>query len=347
MNRPRPCRCVHLACVVFAGCAAAPVAPPPADWQVLVAPTQASLRGIAAVDAQTAWVAGSGGTLLRTVDGGLSWQAVPPPDSALCDFRDVVAFDADTAIVMVAGAPAHVWRTDDGGRSWQVVFADARPAAFFDAMAACGEHVVLFGDPVQEGFYVLESHDAGRTFVPIGADVMVPTVAGEAGFAASGTCVVTFADGGFGIVTGGGAVRFVRRNPRGSFAVRLPLASGAASRGAFSVAFDAAGLRGVAVGGDYAAPELAAGTAAITHDGGETWRAAAAGPDGYRSAVLWFDDGGVLAAGPLGCSWSRDGGDHWLPFGELGWHCLTRAGHAVWAAGAGGRIARLIVADAR
>lgn len=350
MNRSKPRRRAGvvslLVGLVSAGCAAAPVAPS-GSWQVCASPTQASLRGIAAVDPDTAWVTGSGGTVLRTRDGGGSWHAVAPPGCEACDFRDVVAFDADTALVMVAGAPAQIWRTDDGGGSWRVVFADARPAAFFDALAACGDYVVLFGDPVQERFYVVESFDAGRSFSPLAPDAMVPTIAGEAGFAASGSCVCAFDVGRFGLVTGGGAVRFVRRDARGSFAARLPLSSGAASRGAFSVAFEASGTNGVAVGGDYAAPEHAAGTAAITRDGGVTWRAAAVGPDGYRSAVLWCDDGSALAAGPQGCSWSGDGGDTWSPFGELGFHCMARAGGAVWAAGAGGRIARLLLDGSR
>lgn len=36
-------------------------------------------RGLAAVDRSTAWVAGSKGTVLRTVDGGRSWRDVSPP----------------------------------------------------------------------------------------------------------------------------------------------------------------------------------------------------------------------------------------------------------------------------
>ena len=34
------------------------------------------LRGISAVDVNTAWASGQKGTVLRTVDGGEQWQAV-------------------------------------------------------------------------------------------------------------------------------------------------------------------------------------------------------------------------------------------------------------------------------
>src|SRR4051812_1830883 len=42
----------------------------------------ARLRGLAPVSARTAWVSGSGGTVLRTTDGGRTWADVSPPDAA-------------------------------------------------------------------------------------------------------------------------------------------------------------------------------------------------------------------------------------------------------------------------
>jgi len=50
---------------------------PAAVWTVQVSGTDASLRGVSAVDDRTAWVSGSKGTVLRTVDGGATWTAVP------------------------------------------------------------------------------------------------------------------------------------------------------------------------------------------------------------------------------------------------------------------------------
>lgn len=348
MRTERSARWLSAGFVTWAltACAGAPVAAPSASWQLLAAPTRASLRGIAAVDADTAWVTGSAGTVLRTRDAGRSWQSVPPPGCATCDFRDVVAFDVDTALVMVAGAPAQVWRTEDGGGSWRLVFADPAPEAFFDAIAAHGDHLVLFGDPVGEGLYVAESFDGGRSFARTARSQLPEPLPGEAGFAASGTCVHAFGAGDFGIVTGGGGVRFLRRQSSKCWAAALPLAAGAPSRGAFSVAFDGAGRRGVAVGGDYEHPDRNDGVAAVTEDGGQTWSPPLRSPDGYRSAVLWLG-GGVLAAGPTGCSWSGDGGETWAPFGNVGLHCLAAADGVVWGAGADGRVARLVLVPGR
>ncbi len=330
--------------LLIAGCAGGPPSLPAPQWQLLPAPTTASLRGLAALDGQRAWVTGSGGTVLRTTDGGLTWRQVGPPERTDADFRDVVAFDADTAVVMIAGAPAELWRTADGGASWQRVFAEPAAGAFFDALAAAGEDVVLFGDPIDNGFYVVVSRDRGRTWTRVEPRRLPAPEPGEAAFAASGSCVHAFGTDDFAFVTGGSAVRFVHKDPAGARAVPLPLANGAASRGAFSVAF-AGRDRVLAVGGDYAVPGAAGGTAAWSEDGGRTWHEAGRPPDGYRSAVVWTGAAGAVAAGPLGCSASGDGGRTWQSFGESGFHCLCVAGDALWAAGANGRVARAALRD--
>jgi len=39
----------------------------------------ARLRGVSAVSSAVAWASGAGGTILRTVDGGRTWQPRPIP----------------------------------------------------------------------------------------------------------------------------------------------------------------------------------------------------------------------------------------------------------------------------
>lgn len=328
--------------LVAAGCRA-PAAPAAGPWWPVAAPTTASLRGLAVVDADVVWVGGTGGTLLRTVDGGASWQDVRPADALGCDFRDVHAFSADVAVAMVAGQPARVYRTEDGGSHWTVVHADPRLAAFFDAIAFAGEDGVLFGDPVDGAFSVWWTHDAGRSWRALPAAQLPPPLVEEAAFAASGTCATVVAHVGAAphalVVTGGAVARCLRLSLGGEAprAAALPVPYGAPSRGAFSIAVH--GDRAVVVGGDYRRPDDAV-TAACGDANGDGWRAAAIG--GYRSAVAWLDDTCLLAVGSHGASVSIDGGRSWQPFGYRGFHGVAVGSDgSIWACGDDGSVARL------
>ncbi|MEZ6037759.1 MAG: YCF48-related protein [Planctomycetota bacterium] len=330
-----------LAFSLAVSCAGAPVATfSQLDWHDQPTGSTASLRGLAALDANTAIVSGSNGTVLRTDDGGATWRDIAPPDCANCDFRDVEALSKDELVLMVAGQPARVYRSVDGGDSWGIVHQDPRPEAFFDALAFDGRRGVMFGDPQQGEFALLCTDDGGGSWT---ATKALPSARdGEAAFAASGTCLVAAGDGSFLLTTGGAGSRLLRFAVDGMLGeAALPLAEGAAARGAFSIAVR--GPRLCAVGGDYTAPLDGAGSAVWSDDGGASWHVADA--LGFRSAVQWIDERTLVAVGSHGASVSGDGGATWRAFGNVGFHALAvgRDG-AVWACGSDGRVARLRIA---
>lgn len=312
--------------------------------------SKASFRGLSAVDAEVAYVSGSGGTVLRTDDGGKTWQDVAPNGTEDCDFRDIEALDRDQVVAMVAGQPARVYRSDDGGQAWRLVHEDPRKEAFFDALAFAGDVGMMFGDAIDGQFGMLQSNDGGRTWHDRSGVMLPPPGAGEAAFAASGTCLVAAdADAGvFSLVTGGGPTRAITFGPavigeagKHHWYQWLPLQQGASSKGAFSVAWR--GARGVAVGGNYSEPLVTTETVATTADGGVTWATGDAG--GFRSAVVWLDERALLSVGSHGASWSDDAGRTWQGFGETGFHCLSKGRDgSVWASGSDGRVARLVTA---
>ncbi|MGW7556035.1 oxidoreductase, partial [Streptomyces rimosus] len=57
-------------------------------WDLKDSDSDARFRGLAAVSRDTAWVAGTGGTVLRTRDGGDHWRDVSPPGAGTLEFRD-------------------------------------------------------------------------------------------------------------------------------------------------------------------------------------------------------------------------------------------------------------------
>ncbi|MBV8860092.1 MAG: oxidoreductase [Acidobacteria bacterium] len=322
-----------------------------AQWVAQVSGTGVRLRGVSAVSRRVAWASGAGGTYARTTDSGRTWKTGQVPGAAELDFRDVDAFDADTAYLLAIGEGerSRIYKTNDGGRSWSLQFQNARAGAFYDCMAFWDKRRGLaVSDPVEGRFLVVRTEDGGRTWKEADAAGMPPALAGEGGFAASGTCVAVGgkSDAWFG--TGGPAgARVFRSNDGGRTwqAAPAPLASGKAA-GVFSLDFD--GGAGVAVGGDYTKESEAAGNGALTFDAGKSWSAleAPGRPGGYRSCVAFVPGTRghtLVAVGPSGSDYSTDGGRTWQRLGAEGFHALSIAprGDAAWAVGENGRVARL------
>lgn len=337
-------------CSLALSCLASLAAGQPSfGWQPQTSGTSASLRGISVVDDRTAWASGSGGAVIRTVDGGETWTDVRVQQAGALDLRDIQALSAEEAVVMSAGAPATFFRTTNGGQTWQETFRDARPAIFFDAMDfSSPQRGVAFSDPIDGRFVVIRTTTAGQSWQLLPAENSPSARRGEAGFAASGTCLVARGTDRIWIAAGGAAdqpdakarVHFTVDGGRTWRVADTTLPTGP-SRGVFSLAFFD-DLRGVAVGGDYTAPDDVNGVACVTSDGGKTWRAPTAGPTGYRSAVaVWPKSAGPLCitVGRNGADLSRDGGMHWhragdTPYQAIGFAGSGSIGYAVGAKGA-------------
>ncbi len=347
-------------CIVYTALSTPPlIADEPASkrdcWTLQNSGVIASLRGLCAVSADICWASGSGGTVLKTVDGGRTWISVAPADCSAMDFRDIHARSEFESVIMTAGDPDRLYRTSDGGKSWTVVFEHPVAAAFFDGMAfaADGKSGWLMGDPVDGHLCLVVTQDSGRTWT-MPAAVNTPELnPGIAGFAASGTNLC-LTDQGTVIIGLGGlhppdidprAIVYSTSDHGGTWQfARLPIKA-SASAGVFSVtAVDATGEHLVAVGGDYLKPAAASDNIALSDDSGITWRLPKfSSPRGFRSAVASVrnddDKQSLVAVGPSGTDVSEDRGDSWAPVSGTGFHTLSFAGESHgWGAGSDGRI---------
>lgn len=118
--------------------------------------------------------------------------------------------------------------------------------------------------------------------------------------------------------------------------------AGDPARGVFGLAFRDR-HHGIAVGGDYRAGEPSPDAAAVTGDGGRTWRQAATPPPAYRSGVAWLPHSrsGALAVGPTGTDLTTDGGRTWRTVDTGSYDTVDCAPDGgCWAAGEQGRVAR-------
>jgi photosystem II stability/assembly factor-like uncharacterized protein len=241
------------------------------------------------------------------------------------------------------------------------VHEDRRPEIFLDAMAFWDDnHGMAFGDPIDGRLVILKTHDGSRTWSAAAREQRPQTLPGEAGFAASGTCLCLQGDRVF-IGLGGDHADVLSdtaataRPPRARILMspdrgrswqvaETPLRAGAAS-GIFSIAF-ADERHGVAVGGTYDDPADKTGNICITADGGRSWVRPASPPRGYRSCVVvvrreaWARRPRLLAIGKTGSDYSTDLGQTWKPLDNEGFYAVDCSGdgETVVAVGAEGRI---------
>lgn len=299
----------------------------PTPWVMQESGTAAGLRGIDSVDGKVAWASGTGGTVLRTVDGGAHWTQCAVPDEAkdgaTLDFRGVEGWDTQTAMVMASGpgVKSRLYKTRDGCRTWVLLFRNPdAPNGFFDSFWLNGSHGMLLGDPVGGRFSVFRTANGGKTwrrdprkglalhgrslaaFAASNSSIAIGNRLFARGFAAGGKSGAFFfsllydpdEDGPAGILA------HMARKKTDWKTSPIAVNAGSESSGVFSVAYRypvTSGIcegcsfgensRFIAVGGDYTRPNQGAGAAAWSADGGWTWTAAAKPPHGYRSAVEW------------------------------------------------------------
>ena len=280
--------------------------------------TKSSLRGISVVDSLTAWVSGAKGTVLHTTDGGKTWHSSFIKGFETLDYRDIEAFDENTALIMSVDAPAFFFKTTDGGKTWKRKYMNRDAKIFFDGLAFRDEeNGIAFSDPIDGKFYIVETRDGGNSWHQI-SKMNIPAVQkNEGAFAASGTAIAVSGKDYIWFGTGGGERARIFYSEDGGENWRTadaPVKSGNASSGVFSLAFKDE-LNGVAVGGDYKNDKDSSGNCAITDDGGLSWQAVDKNqPSGYRSCVAWNgQDKFYLTTGTSGTDYSFDNGKSWAP----------------------------------
>ena len=319
---------------------------PTIGWERQTSGVTARLRGLSAVSPLVAWASGANGTILRTTDGGRTWQPRPIPGTSALDFRDIDAFSELVASVLSIGPgeASRIYRTVDGGKRWDLQLANLEPRMFLDAMAFWdANRGVAFGDSVDGRFVVFTTADGGRAWIRVAPNRLPAALDGEGAFAASGTNVAVIGRDRVWIGTTAG--RVLRSSDGGASwtIARTPIHVDK-SAGIFSIAFRNPSV-GIVVGGDFNQPDEAIDNAAITSDGGTTW-SLAKGLRGYRSVVAWSRrNGPAIAIGPSGADVSVDNGRTWTALESDGYDTLriVPAGLVGWAAGDRGRIARLTI----
>ncbi len=303
--------------------------------------SKASLRGLSVVSNDVVWVSGSGGSVGRSIDGGETWTWTTVKGFEKIDFRDIEAFDKNTAIIMGIADPAYILKTTDGGVNWKVVFTDSTKGMFLDAMEFWNEQSgIVIGDPMGDKVFIARTFDGGETWRGIPAENNPTADKGEAFFASSGTNVRKLSKKEAVFVSGGLRSRIFIRDKK----IDLPIIQGKETTGANSIAVKNKKCF-IVVGGDFTLQNDTTNNCVISMDGGKTFKEPVARPHGYRSCVEWLAKKKWIACGLNGVDYSIDEGQNWTWISKESYHAVRKAkkGKAVYLSGGGGRIGKLVL----
>jgi photosystem II stability/assembly factor-like uncharacterized protein len=309
---------------------------------------ESSFRGLSVVNQKVVWVSGTGGTVLRTIDGGKNWENISVPNMEKIDFRDVEGFNKNTAIVMGIASPARFYKTTDGGQNWKLVYFDDREEVFFDGMSFWNKNDgIAFSDPVDGQHLLIRTTDGGNTWHEIPKEGFPHKLNPEFGFAASGTGIPVQGRKTVWLGMGGVKSRVFKSEDGGMnwSVAETPVVHGGQSTGIYSVAFKNKKV-GIAVGGDYTNQSIK-NTMAYTNDGGATWHLPEKQTHQYRECVAHYRGNIFFAVGPSGFDMTTDNGKNWHPHywevNNLTAVAFAKRSNVGFAVGKGGQIYKIKV----
>ena len=309
---------------------------------------ESSFRGLSVVNQKVVWVSGTGGTVLRTIDGGKNWENISVPNMEKIDFRDVEGFNKNTAIVMGIASPARFYKTTDGGQNWKLVHFDDREGVFFDGMSFWNKNDgIAFSDPVDGQHLLIRTTDGGDTWHEIPKEGFPHKLNPEFGFAASGTGIPVQGRKTVWLGMGGVKSRVFKSEDGGMnwSVAETPVVHGGQSTGIYSVAFKNKKV-GISVGGDYTNQSIK-NTMAYTNDGGATWHLPEKQTHQYRECVAHYRGKIFFAVGPSGFDMTTDNGKNWHPHywevNNLTAVAFAKRSNVGFAVGKGGQIYKIKV----
>lgn len=275
------------------------------NWIQVAGFEKRDFRSIHAFDADTAVIMAIAepAQILRTTDGGASWQIVFA-DSTPGMFLDAMYFSGTAG--SVAGDPVKgrffIAHTEDAGKTWFKMKPYMPEAENGEAcFASSGTNMQLIKAQRRLAFLALVT---GGTVARLHK---IPLPGSKAGVMVS----------------------------------PLPMIQGKETTGANSIAVGKNSW--LVVGGDFTRPDDTQGNCVISTNDGKNWQIPGTPPAGYRSCVIYLDKSKAITCGLNGVDLTEDDGFHWRPVSCHGFHVVQKSqnGNAVYFAGSKGQIGKL------
>ncbi len=315
------------------------------------APSESLFIGIALTGDDQLWLSGTNSTLLRSLDGGDSWDKFQHPEIDTFQFRDIHAFDNESIVVLASGEGANSQiLTFDTSEGWQTRFIMPHEEGFLNSIAFWNaDRGLAYGDSFDGKPYLLKTSDGGQNWERIPGEVLPDANDGEGGFASSGSCIDVGKGGVAWVGTGaGGSARVLRGRDYGeSWEVfDAPIVKGDFA-GITSIHFRNS-RDGLIAGGDLTNTDGFTENVAFTSDAGKTWeltsRPMTNGPFYGSDFIRYRRRDIAVACGPNGADITFDRGQSWTNLTTQNlWVADLHPSGIGWLAGRNGQIFKIIL----
>lgn len=289
-----------------------------------------------------------GSVVVAGIDGNVS---VHPLDSVnigtskdqkiegIEDYRDVYCNTMGACLFMSSGKNGKISGISPSGMPRPVY---DTTGVFLNGMDfwGCDQNGMVFGDPVNNRFFLAVTGNQGRNWAPLQPRNMPEILKNEAGFAASGTSIQTIGDSGVYFGTGmAETARLFKTTDRGInwVAKDTPMKAGN-FYGIYSIFFWSQN-EGMIIGGSYVDSTYNDKICFTTNDGGDSWTQTSYGLRGYCSSVCGTPNGKLIfATGSQGTFYTMDKGENWELLTERAFYSCLIIDNKLALTGKGGEV---------
>jgi len=302
-----------------------------------------SIRAIELMPGSLAFAANNGVFGSVDLETNVVRTGVQRYDTILPEFRAIAQTSTDFFMLSVAN-PALLYKTGDEG-AMELVYTEKDSLVFYDAMKFWNEEEGLaIGDSMNGCLSVIITRDRGNTWTKLNCNSLPERVIGEGAFAASNTNISIVGDHCW-VATSKSRIYYSPDKGKTWEVYQTPMLKELDTQGIYSIDFFNGDV-GIAVGGDYTAPEEKKGNKAITRDGGRSWHLLSEGqePD-YKSCVQFIPETngkGIVAIGFTGIAYSSDMGLNWKELSPESFYTIRFLNDSVAYAAGRNRIAKLV-----
>lgn len=166
--------------------------------------TKALIIGLDAWNDQHIWASGTNGTILKSKDGGNSWNVYLYKKADTLQFRAIKGLSTDEALVMSAGEgkASQIFKFSISS-GWTQLYEMPYANGFLDAIELLPDgSAIAYGDAIDSSYFILKSDEQLNNWERVLSSPKAGK--GEGGFASSGTNIAVGEKGEAWIGTGAG-----------------------------------------------------------------------------------------------------------------------------------------------